>query len=115
MRTLMWALAALACAGPAEAIDAKKLLEYCKSPEHSQLNVYCLAYVNGVAETLSALADLGALTGSACVPDGTTLSQMADVVVGYIVSKPKEMYLPASTTVGVALNKAWPPCNKPRK
>ena len=115
MRILICVVVLLESAGSARAVDARKLLGYCKSPQGSEPRIYCLAYINGVAETLSNLADLGGLTGSPCMPEGTTLGQMADVIVGYIASNPKEEDWPAAGTVGVALNKAWPACNKQGK
>jgi hypothetical protein len=112
MRILMCALVALAWAGAAKPEDAKKLLEHCRAPAGSESKNYCLGFVSGVTQTLSTLADLVALTGSPCVPEGTALGQMADVVVGYIAANPQKRDWGASASVAAALNNAWPPCNK---
>jgi hypothetical protein len=112
MRILMCALVVLGSAGAAKAEDAQKLLAYCKAPPGSEERNFCLGYISGVAATLANLADLGALTGSPCVPEGTTRGQMADVVVGFIAANPEKTGWDAATYVVAALNRAWPPCNK---
>ena len=67
----------------------------------------CSGYVAGVADTLAMMYTLG-MTKVACTPMKTTVSQLVDVVVNELRSRPEVRQYSAASIVGAALKRAFP-------
>ena len=75
--------------------------------------VTCEIYVQGVNDGLFA-----AMIGTNrdlpyCIPEGSTISQVTDVVLNFMERYPEDRHLLAPTIIANALQMAWPQCGTP--
>ena len=73
----------------------------------------CEIYVQGVNDGLFA-----AIVGTSrdlpyCIPEGSTISQVTDVVLNFMDRHPEDRHLLAPTIIANALQMAWPQCGTP--
>lgn len=78
-----------------------------KAPEYA---LACTAYIVGVVDGIKKDIFLGRAPDN-CWPDRLGADQVRDLVVKYLRSYPDQRSFPASLTVSVALNDAYP-CKK---
>lgn len=85
-----------------------ELKEYCETKR-----TVCVGYITGVADAILSDQRLQVNKQYICVRPGTQGTQLADVVIAFLMKIPKQGSLPASLLVNNALVKAYP-CAKPR-
>jgi Rap1a immunity proteins len=110
----MWlcraAAAALLVATPAAAktatapafIGANRLYDDCKTE-----NTTCVAYVMGVADTLSTLLAAGLIRGG-CIPEHLTAEQVILAFQNYAREHPASLSTSASSVVAAGVHEAFP-------
>jgi hypothetical protein len=98
-------------------MNGNKLLATCESP--SNLDI-CLGYIEGVADELVSIKSLKIpfrapngnmvifMHDSSCRPLEVTAGQAKDVVVQYLQNHPELRHLAATTSIYLALEKAFP-------
>lgn len=98
-----------AYAMPAKAnfISGNILFQKCSSAPNSQEKAFCLAFIVGVSDAHETVFD--ALEKKPfCLPSGATGRQVMDVAIQYLEQHPESRHYTASSTVGLALIKAFP-------
>ena len=91
--------------GVTDFMSANQLWELCNS---NALNSGCGAYVEGVADAMSANLPSGVAGFHACLPANQTIQQVGDVVKRYLQDHPEERGYTAASVVAKALQQAFP-------
>jgi hypothetical protein len=84
-------------------VDGNALLEMCQRPDLSLCHGYLLGMMD--ANEFSRKAGQIAL---GCPPAGATASQVKDIVVRYLLTKPGERHYNAASIAVIAPHEVWP-------
>jgi hypothetical protein len=82
-------------------LSGNQLYERCVADMNTVANSYCIGYVAGIADVLSA-------SKITCASDGVTVGQVTDIVVKYLRDHPEKRHYAAQDQVGTALMQAFP-------
>lgn len=74
----------------------------------SVVEIHCMGFIAGVADTLSVLKSRSLNPYRACVPDEVTEGQLEKVFKKYADDHPEQLHLSAADVVSTALAKAFP-------
>jgi hypothetical protein len=107
MRTLLAGLMFVCASASAQYVDGNSLHADLTS-EKSNLKMYALGYVVGVADISLAAEVL-------CMPVGVTQGQIQDVVKNFMIANPQARNLPAYLLVQASLGKYWACPDSPKR
>lgn len=71
----------------------------------------CLGYLQAVVDTDATFAEWGEYPRQACIPQGTTSSQLREVFLEWIAERPDYLKFSAASLALTAYSEAWP-CKK---
>tara|TARA_Y100000296_G_scaffold74999_1_gene94194 strand:- start:153 stop:551 length:399 start_codon:yes stop_codon:yes gene_type:complete len=109
MKSLITAIFLILVALPASAqVSGNTLLENCSHENGTAQYSFCVGFIVGVADSLSAVP------GLACVPEGVTNGQILAVTVKFLEDNPSQLHLRAAMLQMAAVSAAFP-CADPSK
>lgn len=68
----------------------------------------CLGYLQAVADTDATFAEWGEYPRQACIPQGTTSSQLREVFLEWLKERPDHLKFSAASLALTAYSEAWP-------
>ena len=92
-------------------IDGNALMTWCE-PRNAAgpNNPLCIGFVAGVSDAVNFSRQFtGQGSNTSCTPPGITISQEADMVLGYLNRNPDKRDLAAAALVIAAMDEAWCP------
>jgi hypothetical protein len=93
----------------AGAMDGNKLLSECKGGETDNLSFgICFGYIQGVVHGAESYSTAMDLTLPFCMPENASAGQIRDIVVKYFEESPESRHYTASSSILVALIRAFP-------
>ena len=93
---------------PHRSISGSDLQSLCKARIDSEAYLSCLYYVGGVHDTLTNPSLGGLRVNGLCIPPGTSLNELSQVVVDYLRDRPQLTYFRAETLVVKSWEAAYP-------
>lgn len=109
--TLAAAFVALAAPTHANAGFKTGSVLYDDCQGNNNLKMYCLGYIIGITDMLSALHTMGALEDRPCIPVGVNAGDVRDVVVKFLREHPESRHLTAASLAAIALRSAYGICD----
>jgi hypothetical protein len=101
-------LASLSLTAPASAqwafVDGNELHKWCMTPEWEGL---CISYIKGTWDMIDSIQSSKMPQKFVCVPNEVTASQMRDVVMKWVSSRPDLRHQAASSLVQSSLADTW--------
>ena len=87
-------------------MDGNELYEDCASANDAYVKQgICLGYLQGVVDTLDMVRETNGV--AQCIPTGTRVRQVVDVVLAYLRAHPAERSMEAQVLVVAAIGGAW--------